>query len=101
MYDFSEIHYCCSNCKKIVDIHTSSRSKGVQCLQPWNESFAINVSRTLFHLEVCNYLGITSNMKLEDEFKYKNQGSNSESSLDNSSKKVKKIYEIKINLCHR
>ena len=68
LFDFHEIQYCCSNCKNIVDIHTFSCSKTVQCLQPWNESFAINVSKTLFHLNVCDYSKTNTFIPIEFEY---------------------------------
>ena len=50
----------------------------------------MNISKTLFYLEVYNCLGVLSRMQLEDEFKCKNQDSNSETLLGNSGARSKK-----------
>ena len=81
LFNYLELEYCCQECKNTVDIHAKSRSKEVQCLQPWNQAFATTITRSLFHAKVCNYLQIESNVGIQDDFKYKSHKSSSDSSL--------------------
>ena len=85
LFNYSELEYCCQECKNTVDIHAKSRSEEVQCLQPWNQAFATTITRSLFHAKVCDYLRLESNVEFQDDFKYKNSKNKSDSSLSNIS----------------
>lgn len=53
--------------------HNHKKCKPKQCLQSWDFNFAINSSRTLFHLKVCEYLGIRSDLESPCEYEYGKQ----------------------------
>ena len=80
--DYSEIRFCCSCCKNRVNVFASTRIKHHKSnellhLQPWNERFVTDVTKTIFNLTVCEHLDIVSNIELEDEFKCKNKSASS------------------------
>ena len=91
LFDFSEIEYCCDNCKPKVDILSFKRKAKKQsnkekhftnrCAQPWTASYASTISKTLHHVKVCEYLKIDSTVALENECKYPKKSYSSLSSM--------------------
>ena len=84
LFDFHELECSYSKCYSEIDVLSPKRSKFKchnqkkcnQCKQPCDPSFATNSSKTLFHAQVCDYLGIETTATIEDEFKYVNASKN-------------------------
>ena len=74
LFDFNEIGFCCDNCKPKVDVLSFKRKIKKQsnkdkrfsnkCRQPWTALRASNVSKTLHHLKVCEFLNIESSVAI-------------------------------------
>jgi hypothetical protein len=72
LYCYEEINYSCQRCYSIIDIFSNNRKKRtntIKCERPWLSSYATNNPRALFHLEVCNYLGLSTEVTILEEYK--------------------------------
>lgn len=79
LFTHADLEFVCHNCQPLIDILTLSRSnkrnkqkhRTNQCYQAWNESYATNTTRALYHLKLCKKLNLATKVSLDGEFKYK------------------------------
>ena len=79
VFSHEELQFVCKNCEADINVLSFSKKKKCRnktkhhtrkCDQAWNESYATKLSRAIFHVKICKYLNIETNVTLEEEYKY-------------------------------
>ena len=80
LFDCHEIACCCDACRPKLDPlslkrkpkRSKNKEKSIRhrCLQPWLSSYATTASKTILHEKVCSYLSYSTELIIEDEYKY-------------------------------
>ena len=77
-----DLDICCENCYRILDPLISNKAKSKsnrfkserrKCEQQWDISCATTIPKVLRHKKVRERLGLSMDINLDDEFKYKRQ----------------------------